>query len=106
MTVQTMQPDLIFAVTATGGTARRMARYPLPSWLVAFSPSETACQRLQFVRGVYTVLVPTPPPSWAEFARSWVHDRGLNPALGVLTEGGNTLLASGATRVEIIDLRR
>lgn len=105
-TAETMAPDIIFAVTATGGTARRMARFGLPGWIVAFSANESTCQRLQFVRGVYTVLVPERPASWAEYARKWVHEKGLEAKLAILTEGGGTLRTSGATRLEIIDLRR
>ena len=105
LTAETMRPDLLFAVTATGGTARRLARFRLPEWLVAFSPDEATCQRLQFVSGVYTVHVPETPPSWADFARRWVQERQLDAGLGILTEGGGTLRTSGATRLEMIDLR-
>lgn len=106
LTVQTMEPDLIFAVTATGGTARRLARFHLPGWLVAFSPSHAICQRLQFVRGVYAVQVTERPGSWAALARRWVHMNGLDANLALLTEGGGTLRTSGATRLELIDLKR
>jgi hypothetical protein len=79
----------------------------LPGWLVAFSSSEATCQRLQFVRGIYTVLAPDEhPASWATFVRQWVHNNGLDARLAVLTEGGGTLRASGATRLELIDLQR
>ena len=105
LTAETMRPDLLFAVTATGGTARRLARFRLPGWLVAFSPDEVTCQRLQFVSGIYTVHVPQTPPSWADFARHWVQERQLDAGLGILTEGGGTLRSSGATRLEMIDLR-
>ena len=105
LTAETMRPDLLFAVTATGGTARRLARFRLPGWLVAFSPDEATCQRLQFVSGIYTVHVPETPPSWADFARHWVQERQLDAGLGILTEGGGTLRSSGATRLEMIDLR-
>ena len=105
LTAETMRPDLLFAVTATGGTARRLARFRLPEWLVAFSPDEATCQRLQFVSGIYTVHVPETPPSWADFARHWVQERQLDAGLGILTEGGGTLRSSGATRLEMIDLR-
>lgn len=105
LTVETMEPDLIFAVTETGGTARRLARFHLPGWLVAFSRNEATCQRLQFVRGIYTVLAPADrPSSSARFVRAWVHEHELNAHLAVLTEGGGTLRASGATRLELIDL--
>lgn len=105
LTAETMRPDLLFAVTATGGTARRLARFRLPEWLVAFSPDEVTCQRLQFVSGIYTVHVPETPPSWADFARHWVQERQLDAGLGILTEGGGTLRSRGATRLEMIDLR-
>jgi pyruvate kinase len=105
LTAQTMAPDLIFAVTASGGTARRLARFRQTNWIIAFSPNEATCQQLQFVRGVYTVHVPEYPASWADFARKWVSERSLTAELGILTEGGGTLRTRGATRLEMIDLQ-
>ena len=46
MTHKILKPTLIFVPSRSGDTARRIARFRLPVWIVALSDDSAACQRL------------------------------------------------------------
>jgi len=85
----------IIAPTETGATARAIARVRPRAWIIAFSPSEETCRRLQFSRGVYPVFVRR-EVDWHGIARRWWHEQGLKPGLAVLIQDNR--------RLEVIDL--
>ncbi|HNQ02538.1 MAG TPA: pyruvate kinase, partial [Syntrophales bacterium] len=51
-TVDRVTPAAVFVPTRSGATARIIARFRLPVWIVAVSAVEATCQRLQFTWGV------------------------------------------------------
>lgn len=99
-----LDPVLIFTPTNTGSTARRLARFKLPTWIVAFSTYETTCQQLQFSYGVYAEHVAGMPPSWENYARHWCEANGVTGQLALLTEGTSQIRTGGTTRISILYL--
>lgn len=97
-------PAAVFVPTRSGATARRIARFRLPVWVVAVSSHEATCQQLQLSSGVYPVYEPQSPEDWKEYAKGWVVDNGLDGDLIVLAEGPSLKHPEASHRMEIIDL--
>ncbi|MFZ5786073.1 MAG: pyruvate kinase [Acidobacteriota bacterium] len=97
-------PVAVFVPTLSGATARNIARFRLPVWAVAVSPSQATCQALQFSYGVATVHLPEGCGDWTAFARSWLADRGIGGELALLIEGPSALNPGANNRMEIITL--
>jgi pyruvate kinase len=104
-TLDRIQPAAILVPTLSGGTARNITRFRLPVWITVFSPSESACQSLQFSYGVNPVLVEKDLPDWAEFGKQWLKSQGVTSGLALLTQGPSELSPSGNHRMEILELR-
>lgn len=105
LTVQALSPDLIFAMSASGSTARLLSRFRLAQPIIAISGIEKTCQELLFSYGVYPVYEPERPQSWACYVADWVQLNGLSADLVLLTEAGTTQKPRDTTLIEIIDLR-
>ncbi len=86
-TVDRIIPAAVVVPTASGATARNVARFRLPVWIAGVSPSEGVCQNLQFSYGVAPVHVPERPADWNRFATGWIREHGLDGRWVVLTEG-------------------
>lgn len=99
-----LEPAIIFTPTNTGATARRLARFKLPTWIVAFSIQKATCQQLQFSYGVYPVHVAEFPGSWENFARDWCLQHDVTGQLALLTEGTSQIRSGGTTRISILYL--
>lgn len=99
-----LEPVIIFTPTNTGATARRLARFKLSTWIVAFSIHEATCQQLQFSYGVSPEHVATLPPSWENYARHWCETHEVKGHLALLTEGTSQIRAGGTTRISILYL--
>jgi pyruvate kinase len=97
-------PAAVFAPTASGASARRMAVLRLPVWTIALSPRERTCQNLQFSYGVLPLLEATDPESWNEFVRGWMRDQGLPGGLALLTAGPSPKHPGANHRLELIEL--
>lgn len=99
-------PAAVLAPTLSGATARSIARFRLPAWIVAVSPHEATCQQLQFSYGVFPEHRPQPPEDWNDFARQWVREHEVAGNLVVLTEGPSPRNPRANSRMEVIDLNR
>ncbi|MBN1319727.1 MAG: pyruvate kinase [Thermoleophilia bacterium] len=99
-TAERLNARYIIVPTETGTAARIIARLRPKAWIVALSPFEETCRRLQFSRGVYPVFVPeaahVPVSNWHNIARRWFREQKLRPGLAVMVQGNN--------RLEVIDL--
>jgi pyruvate kinase len=86
--------------------ARRIARYRLPHWVTAVSPSEATCQALQFVYGVEALHQAQRPASWYAFARARFGERvaGAAGARVLLTEDVDTAESARVSRLELVEL--
>jgi len=104
--LQHVSPAAVIVPTRSGASARSIARFRLPVWIVAVSRLDTTCGNLQFSYGVHPVHVHEHPEDWKEFARDWMHQHGVAGDLLVLTEGPSSRHPEANHRMEIIDLRR
>ncbi len=99
-------PAAVFVPTRSGATARSLARFRPPVWLVAVSSQESTCQALQFSYGVHAVHEGEHPEEWTAYARKWVEDNGVEGHLVILTEGPSSKHPEANHRMELIDLRK
>ena len=97
-------PAGILVPSHAGAMARRIARYRLPQWITAVSPSEATCQALQFVYGVEPLHQPERPASWYAFAREHFRDRNQAGRRILLTEDVETAESARVSRLELVEL--
>ncbi len=102
--VEALQPDIIFGITTTGDSIRRLARFDLPAWIVAISSEERTVQQLIFSRGVYPVSGPATSESWARYAADWLQANGIAARRALLTESTDTRAPRDTTHLEILHL--
>ena len=103
-TVGQLRPRLILTPTQTGDTARRISRYKLRPWLVAFSPSEATCQGLVFSYGVFPVAVGEDGRGWRTITSSWCREQGIARGLAILTQGAPQGRVHSTNRLEVFSL--
>ena len=96
-------PAAVFVPTHSGETARSIARFCLPIWIIAVSSQETTCRMLQFSSGVYPVCEAEHPEKWNAYVSDWLKTHG---KLAVVTEGPSTRHPETNNRLEIVDLSR
>jgi pyruvate kinase len=101
-----VSPAAVFVPTLSGATARRIAGFHVPAWVVAVSAQEATCQQLQFSSGVYPVHESEHPENWKSYIQRWVGDHGLEGNVVVLTEGPSSRHPEASHRMEIIELSR
>lgn len=100
-----VRPSAVFIPTIGGATARSLARFRPPVWIVAVSKEEDTCRKLQFTTGVYPVCRPDRPDDWKPFIRDWLEEHGMPADLAVLIEGPSSRHPEANNRMEIIDLK-
>jgi len=103
-TVDRVTPAAVFVPARSGATARIIARFRLPVWIVAVSAVDATCQRLQFTWGVHGVFEPEHPEDWKGYIGRWLRDNGVPGELAVLTEGPSSKHPEANHRMEIVDL--
>ena len=99
-------PVAVFVPTHGGDTARSIARFRLPAWVVAVSSLEPTCQQLQFSAGVHPVFEAEHPEDWNRYVSEWLGAKGLEGKLAVVTEGPSSRHPEANNRLEIVDLKR
>ena len=99
-------PAAVFVPTHGGDTARSIARFRPPVWIIAVSSQETTCQQLQFSSGVHPVFEPEHPENWTTYVTAWLKSQGIEGRLAVLTEGPSSKYPQANHRLEIVDLPR
>jgi pyruvate kinase len=104
-TYKHISPAAVFVPTHSGVTARSIARFRLPVWIVALSRSELTCQQLQFSSGVLPTHKSDPPHDWREYVRSWLHEHEVKGDLVILAQGPSRSNPTANHCMEIIDLR-
>lgn len=101
-TVDHIAPSAVVVPTLSGRTARMVARFRLPVWVVAASPNPATCCHLQFSYGVKPVHVPESPDDWSVFAQQWAAQENLPAGDVILTEGPSRHNPHANPRMEII----
>jgi pyruvate kinase len=99
-------PAAVFVPTHGGNTARSIARFRLPIWIVAVSSQEATCQHLQFSSGVFPVFEAEHPKRWNAYISDWLKTHGLEGKLAVVTEGPSSMNPDANNRLEIVELSR
>jgi pyruvate kinase len=99
-------PAAVFVPTHSGATARSIARFRFPVWIIAVSSQEATCQHLQFSYGVHPQFEPEHPENWNVYIRDWLRAHEVEGNVVVLTEGPSTKHPEANNRMEIIDLNR
>jgi len=104
-TFEHVTPAAVLVPTLSGATARSIARFRLPAWILAVSPSEATCQQLLFSHGVLVEHEPELPESWNAYAQAWARRCNLDGNLMLLTEGPSSPNPQANHRMEIIELK-
>jgi len=79
--------DAVLVPTRDGTTARAVARWRAPVWVVAAGPEPAAMQGLAFSYGVHPVDLEEEPGNWRDYARRLLLELGL-PCKRVLLVAG------------------
>jgi pyruvate kinase len=104
-TVERIAPAAVFVPTRGGGTARSIARFRLPVWLIAISSQESTCRQLQFSYGVFPQYEFDHPDDWKVYIKDWMRTHEMEGNVVVLTEGPSSKHPEANNRMEIVDLR-
>ncbi len=104
--LQWVTPAAVFVPTRSGATARSIARFRFPVWVVAVSRHEATCRQLQFSSSVHPVCEPQLPDHWNDYVRAWVNEHGLDGSLAVVIEGPSSRHPDANHSMQIIDLAR
>src|SRR5262245_25157402 len=99
-----LSPAAVFVNSRTGSTARRLASFHLPSWIVAVVDQEKTCQALLFSNGVYPVYEPNPPASWRTYVREWLKDHEISGEFALVTHGPSPQEEKASHRMDVIEL--
>ncbi|MCE5393742.1 MAG: pyruvate kinase [Acidithiobacillus sp.] len=99
-----LHPQWIVTPTETGATAARIAHYRLETWILAFSPHPSTCQRLCLHYGVHPIEMPSPEDSWSLAVRRWFQAQGIQSGQFILTQGPSKGHPGGTNRLEILCL--
>ena len=94
----------VFVPAHNGATARSIARFRLPVWIVAVGLQEAACRHLQFSSGVYATCEPEMPRQWNTYSRDWLQAHGLEADFVVLAHAGSDTDPEAYFRMDIIEL--
>jgi pyruvate kinase len=104
-TLDQITPAAVFVPTRSGATARSIAHFRPPVWIIAVSSQEAACQRLQFTFGVQPLFEPDHPEDWACYVRRCLELFEITGDFAVLTEGPSSKYPEANNRMELINLR-
>jgi pyruvate kinase len=99
-------PAAVFVPTKSGATARSIARFRPPVWIVAVSSQKSTCQTLQFSYGVHPVHEEEHPENWNAYVKKWLKAHKVEGNLVVLTEGPSTKHPETNNRMELIELKK
>ena len=97
-------PAAVFVPTHSGSTARSIARFRVPIWIVAVSSKEATCQQLQFSSGVIPVCEAENPETWNTYVSQWLKNNNVEGKLAIVTEGPSRRYPDANNRLEIVDL--
>lgn len=102
--IEALRPDIVFGITTTGDSVRRLARFDLPVWIVAISSEPRTLQALLFSRGVYPVGGPATVESWSRYAADWLNANDIAARLALLIESNATRRPRDTAHLEILHL--
>ena len=95
----------VFVPAHDGVTARSIARFRLPVWIVAIGFKEATCRHLQFSSGVFATYEHEVPQEWSAYCKRWLEAHGLQADLAVLAHRQSESDPEAVYRMEIIELQ-
>jgi pyruvate kinase len=95
----------VFVPAHSGATARSIARFRLPVWIIAVVFDESTCRHLQFSSGVYSTCKSEAPREWSAYSRDWLQAHGLEADFVVLAHEGSGSDPEVNYKMEIVQLR-
>jgi pyruvate kinase len=98
-------PVAVIVRTTTGATARSIARFRLPAWVLALSADEAVCHGLQFTYGVHPIRYDGKPDDLRTFVRRLLEAHGLRGELVVLADGPSPGNPEAQARMGLLELR-
>ena len=104
--VARVSPAVVLVPSISGGTARNITRYRLPTWIVSVNDDKKVCQDLIFSYGIYPVHEPDPPQVWNEFAQHWLASHAIEGDFVVLATGPSPKNPEANNRIELIEIRQ
>lgn len=102
--IEYVSPVVVFVPSRSGATARRIARFRIPVWIIAVSSQESVCRALQFSYGVFSVHEAENPDNWNVYVKEWLRKNDIEGNLVVLTTGPSAKHPDANHRIEILDL--
>jgi pyruvate kinase len=103
--LERVTPAAVFVPTRSGATARSIARFRPPVWIIAVSSQEATCQRLQFTFGVHPLFEADHPEDWSNYVQRCLEALEITGDFVVLTEGPSAKHPEANNRMELVDLR-
>jgi len=103
-TANRLHPKLIAIPTRTGATARRVTRYRLRPWIVAFSHNATTCQQLAFSYGVHPVHLEGNRHDWNRMINEWCASEQITSGIVVMTQGSSRRNQKRTNQIEVFSL--
>lgn len=100
--LETVPCAAVFVPTRTGTTARMIARFNPPVWIVAMSREAAVCQGLAFSYGVQAVQLAEDPEDWRALARNWLREHPLPGGVAMLVAGPSPRHPDANHRIEFM----
>jgi pyruvate kinase len=100
--VGTVECDAVLVPSRTGTTARSIARYKPPVWIVAPTSDPAVSQGLAFSYGVHPVDV-NEEPNWGEFAGQFLRSQGIAGTRVLLVTGPSPRHPEASHRIELLE---
>ncbi|MCU0839110.1 MAG: pyruvate kinase [Rhodospirillales bacterium] len=102
--VHKLKARVVLAPTLSGELPALIAAYRLPCWVVAMSPNQTTCQRLNFVSGIFPVAMPEHSLSWEPIAASFLRKSNVLEGIAVIAHRwwrGRSFITN---RIEVLEI--
>ena len=100
--LETVPCAAVFVPTRTGTTARMIARFNPPVWIISLSRDVAVCQGLAFSYGVHAVPLADEPKDWSGFVRQWLRRLNLPGPVAMLVAGPSTRNPDANHRLEFL----
>jgi pyruvate kinase len=99
-----LKARIVLAPTLLGELPALIAAYRIPCWVLAISPNEATCQRLNFISGIYPIAMPAGSLSWEPAAAAYLRNAGLTEGLAIIAHRGSRGHNLATNRIEILEL--
>ncbi|PLX49782.1 MAG: pyruvate kinase [Desulfobulbaceae bacterium] len=94
----------VFVPTISGATARNIARFRMPVWVVGVSPYRRTVRCLHFSYGVHAEFDEECPEDWNSYAECWLTRHGLAADLALLAQGPSPCSPEVYNSMQLLEL--